>query len=472
MLWLFTLAVCVALGFIMRSVYQLGTEAQTGRTVGLASNACAALQTRYPRSVQPDSGATDAILMSAVLNATLDEAPGVEGGFWHDTDGFVAYAFPTHQGSAPKRDVPNTERSRIEALVRRSLVETRPLVELLEGTREIVVLTACPVQSSAAGLGAWTMARVPLAAGKAYDEVRRGLGLLLLFVVGSGLWLSYSFSRWSRHFTRIEQALRGARVQELAEIAPSRDAELDRIIVALNEFAARLKAAQAQAARLHTSLERAERFAALGRIAASVAHEVRNPIAAIRLRTENALAQPDKREAALAFVLHEVERVETIVKSLLSRAEPISVQARDVVVRQWLAERASAFVERCRDRGIELDWDTSVESWRFDPVSLGRALDNLLDNALDHTPRGGVITVRARWGEDARTMIVRVCDNGPGVSEQMKARLFEPFVSGREEGVGLGLALAREIAVAHGGTARHVEQTPGACFELEIPCVS
>ena len=469
---MFTFAVCIALGFIMRSVYQLGTEAQTGRTVGLASQACAALQTEYRRSIKPGGVDPDTVLMSALLNAILDEAPGVEGGFWHDTEGFVAYAFPTHQGSEAKRDVPSTERSRIEAFVRRSLAGATPLVELLPGTRETVVLTACPVQSPTVRLGAWTMARVPLAAGKAYDEVTRGLGLLLVFVVGSGLWLSYSFSRWTRHFTRIETALRDARLQELPEIALSKDAELDRIIVALNEFSTRLEAAQAQAAELHLSLERAERFAALGRMAASVAHEVRNPIAAIRLRTENALAQPEKREAALASVLREVERVEAIVKSLLSRAEPVRVHARDVRIREWLSGRLSAFAERAEAKGIALDSDTTVESWRFDPVSLGRALDNFIDNALDHTPRGGTIKVGVKRNADGNALILRTCDTGPGVSEHVKPRLFEPFVSGRQDGVGLGLALAREIAVAHGGTARHVEQTPGACFELEIPCAS
>jgi len=299
MLWLFTLALCIALGVILYSVYELGTEAQTGRTVSLASNACTALQTRYPRSLQPANNAVDPVLMTAVLNATLDDAPGVEGGFWHAGSGFVAYAFPTHQGSTPKRDVPTTARDRIEALVRTTLARAEPAVDLLHGSRETVVLTACPIDASGTVLGAWTMARVPLAVGKAYDALTRGLALLLLFVVGSGLWLSYSFFRWTRHFTRIENALSGAGPAGSTEIQRAGDAELDRVVVAVNQFSTRLAAAQREADALNTSLERAERFAALGRMAASVAHEVRNPIAAIRLRAENALARPDKREANL-----------------------------------------------------------------------------------------------------------------------------------------------------------------------------
>lgn len=112
---------------------------------------------------------------------------------------------------------------------------------------------------------------------------------------------------------------------------------------------------------------------------------------------------------------------------------------------------------------------SEVEYWSFDPGSLGRALDNLLANALDHTPRGGTVVVSVVKGDSTESMILRVCDSGPGVAAQIKPRLFEPFVSGRPDGIGLGLALTREIAVAHGGAARYIEQPSGACFELEIP---
>jgi hypothetical protein len=148
--------------------------------------------------------------MGALLNVVLDEAPGVEGGFWHDRLGFVAYAFPTHQGSQPKTDVPATERGRIETLVRSSLGRTAQAVGLQRGTREAIVLVACPVATNTANLGAWTMARVPVAAGRAYDEVTRGLALLLVFAAGSGLWLSHSVYRWTSGFGRIEGALRSA----------------------------------------------------------------------------------------------------------------------------------------------------------------------------------------------------------------------------------------------------------------------
>lgn len=342
MLWLFTLAVCAALAFVIRDVYQLGAEAQTQKTLGLAKQACAALQTEYPRSIKSGSESPDAVLMGVLLNLILSELPGVEGGFWHDAKGFVAYAFPTHEGSEEKKDVPSTERNRIEALVRKSLANSGSVSELLAGSRETVVLTACPVVSSVADLGAWTMARVPIAAGKAYEEVNRGLGLLLGFVVISGIWLGFGFYRWSHHFNRVECDLTRDPLDSLPEIAPTGDAELDRIVTALNQFRARLQAARGRENELGAALGRAERFAAVGRMAAAVAHEVRNPIAAMRLKAENALAQPDRREAALGFILQEIRRVDAIVKSLLSKAQPVSVYRRHTMISDWLSERVNA----------------------------------------------------------------------------------------------------------------------------------
>jgi signal transduction histidine kinase len=469
MLWLFTLIVCGALAYVIRDVYQLGSEAQTQKSLQQAEQACFAMQSEYKRSFKPGVIQVDAVLMRALLNLILSELPGIEGGYWHDTQGFVAYAFPTHAGSEEKTDLPSTERGRIEMLVRKSLADAAPATELIAGGRETVVLTACPVYGKDGHLGAWAMGRVPVASGRIYDEVNRGLGLLLAFVVISGAWLGYAFYRWSHHFNRIERELADVSDGSPREIMASGDAELDRIVRALNQYRTRLDAERTRANELGGQLERAERFAALGRMAAMVAHEVRNPIAAMRLKAENALAQPGAEAAALAFVLREIERLDATVRDLLNQAEPVRVYARAVNIADWLAERQAAFAERAVAAEVTLTMRTEVPSWHFDPSALGRALDNLMANALSYAPRGGMIVVSATKNAAGSSLVIRVSDNGPGVAADIEPRLFEPFVSGRADGVGLGLALVREVAVAHGGEARHLRLSSGACFELEIP---
>jgi signal transduction histidine kinase len=104
---------------------------------------------------------------------------------------------------------------------------------------------------------------------------------------------------------------------------------------------------------------------------------------------------------------------------------------------------------------------------RFDPFQMQRAMDNLILNAIQNTPQGGAITVDAcRNGE---SLVLRVSDSGPGVAADVRERLFEPFVTGRSGGTGLGPALVREIARNHQGDARLVSTAHGACFEIELP---
>jgi signal transduction histidine kinase len=103
----------------------------------------------------------------------------------------------------------------------------------------------------------------------------------------------------------------------------------------------------------------------------------------------------------------------------------------------------------------------------FDTPSIGRALDNLILNALRYTPTGGTIDITAQTGNG--TVLVCVEDDGPGVPEHEREQIFEPFMSTRPEGVGLGLAIVREVVAAHGGAVRCIPGEQGARFEMELP---
>ncbi len=96
-----------------------------------------------------------------------------------------------------------------------------------------------------------------------------------------------------------------------------------------------------------------------------------------------------------------------------------------------------------------------------------RALDNLIINAIQNTPAGGAISVEACRRDGM--LLLRVADTGPGVADEVRERLFEPFVTGRAGGTGLGLAIVREIARHHLGDVRLVQAAGGAVFEIEVP---
>jgi signal transduction histidine kinase len=466
LLWVFILLVSLALGAVLLGLYQRGSagEIEAGRRA--TSNACRSIQTLYEANFarDPDSKA-DKHLLNVLLGEALRGLPGVEGGVWGRSVGNVAYAFPTHEGAIPKVDAPADEMPWIISLAQRALAGAA-VDDVRRGRRDAVAVGACPLKSE--GFAAWSMMRMALTAADAYDRLTLGLGLLLAFVVLSGGWLSYALTRWSRGVMHLEKALTHHPIDELPRLAASGQPDLDRVIGALNLFTERLSAAHAHSADLTRRLAQADRLASLGRIAAGVAHEIRNPIGAMRLKAENAIGQPvERQEAALKAVLGQIGRLDQLCESLLSVSRPIRLDLQPIAVLDWLDGRRKAFLDMAEARKVRLTATSEVEGAVFDPHQLGRALDNLLLNALQHaSERGRVYLTAALHGDRLR---LTVSDDGPGVSDEVRAHLFEPFVTARGGGTGLGLAIVREIAEAHGGVVRLVPSASGAVFEMELP---
>jgi len=179
--------------------------------------------------------------------------------------------------------------------------------------------------------------------------------------------------------------------------------------------------------------------------------------------------------------LDQVARIETQVTSLLALTQPITLVKKAVDTAEWIATTVGTHQELAELKGVHLtaNVDTlepmpsGVDSFpaNFDPIQMARALDNLILNAIRHAPPRGQVLVKTYYvnAADASLLRIAVIDNGPGVAFADRERIFEPFVTGRPEGSGLGLAVTREIATAHGGRA-YVEKTDsGACFVIDIP---
>jgi signal transduction histidine kinase len=216
----------------------------------------------------------------------------------------------------------------------------------------------------------------------------------------------------------------------------------------------------------------AERLAAVGRLSAGLAHEIRNPIAAMRLKAENALAASDdfRKTRALEAILQQVGRLDALLRDLLAMTQTGEPRLADVELTPFLKNTLENHRELAAAKELSLDIRSEPGSGpqpRFDRDQMQRALDNLILNAIQNTPAGGCVTVGAlHKGEQ---LLLRVSDTGPGVSEEVRGRLFEPFVTARPDGTGLGLAIVREIARAHRGEARLAANASGASFEIEVP---
>ena len=244
--------------------------------------------------------------------------------------------------------------------------------------------------------------------------------------------------------------------------------ELDRIVTALNEAGRRVVEARQRADRLARQVAAGERLAAIGRVAAGVAHEIRNPIAAMRLRAENALTgDPERKRQALATILEQIERLDGLLRRLLSVTERDEPRPRCVALAPFLDACIASNADFAAPKEIRLERTGEEGEAYFDPAQMRGALDNLVRNAIQAAPAGSRILVEARR-EDGM-LILSVHDQGEGPPTELRDHLFEPFVTGRADGTGLGLSIVHEVAAAHGGTARLAGVGAGTTFEIVLP---
>ncbi len=215
-----------------------------------------------------------------------------------------------------------------------------------------------------------------------------------------------------------------------------------------------------------------ERLAVLGRVTAGVAHEIRNPLATIKLRIDllrrnSALPEDVTRE--LGDVGGEVMRLDRLVNDLLTVAGKRLGEQRD----EDLGTLARRRVELLQPLAAAKQLDISVVGTahsKVDSDAMSRLVDNLLKNAIEASPPGGTIRVDVASAADGITLQCR--DHGDGVPSSRSDELFEPFFTTKPEGVGLGLALSRAIAVAHGGNLVYRRDGTSTVFELKLAGVA
>jgi signal transduction histidine kinase len=468
-LWLMLAASSVVTGLLLVEFYRQSTNALVGRADEAVARSCRELADRYQAFANGRSGANidDALKqeLAGVVQGALRQSSGVEGGIWQADAGSLGYAFPTYEGTGPKTDLPAAELSTIRRVNADALSAHRPVTVKLAGRSQVLVVHACPLRGPIADVTGWTMTRAFTAEGRAYNQLLIGLAIMALTVFGSAVWLARILYLWSRQLVRLEAELAGRdpSATELPALTRTGERELDRLVDALNAAGARLADERRRAGA-------AERLAAVGRLAAGLAHEIRNPIAAMRLKAENALAAGDdgRRVTALQSILQQVGRLDGLLRDLLAMTQRREPNLAEVDLAAFLERTIETHRELAVAKGVNLVIAPAPAATPFfDAEQMHRAVDNLILNAIESTACGDSIKVSAE--HCAGKLRFRVRDTGQGVADDIRERLFEPFVTGRTGGTGLGLAVVREIARAHGGEARLVPTSTGAAFEIEVP---
>lgn len=232
--------------------------------------------------------------------------------------------------------------------------------------------------------------------------------------------------------------------------------------------------------RSEASSEQKERLASLGELAAGVAHEIRNPLTAIKFRLfslRKSLSSEFAGNEDLAVIDHEIHRLEGIVKDFLQFARPSPLKLSNLLADDLIRGVVDLLSSELGRRGIRVDIGASEAiSFRGDQRQLQQVLINLVQNAADAISDQGVITLSVRQGaatlgrQSSPVVIIEVADTGAGIPPEVESRLFAPFVSTKRGGTGLGLAIAARIVDQHGGQMQYSSRVNrGTTFTVVLP---
>lgn len=210
------------------------------------------------------------------------------------------------------------------------------------------------------------------------------------------------------------------------------------------------------------------KLASLGRLTASIAHEIRNPLAAISQASEllHGTLQDSNDLVLVQMIQRQSRRMNRIIEDVLQLSRRERAEPQWIALDLWLPKIIKQLF--C-EQYAQFDWRLQSELWvQFDPEQLEQVLVNLIQNALHHggkcQPNPMVRLVAS--SDDAGRISLDVIDQGAGISEQAQRTLFEPFFTTETNGTGLGLYLSRAICDANGANLFHVRQPSGACFRL------
>jgi signal transduction histidine kinase len=368
------------------------------------------------------------------------------------------------QDFSPPDNLPTAWRAALARTIEQAAAQQAQVVTNSEVRGSVLVLAARPAVSG--GL-TWVGFLIPPSYYLArWRWIVFGLAMATGLLVITTLWAILAFRRNTRSLHDTLVALG----KDLTTTVPEPQiAGLVGIADGIRGMARDLLSAREAEARLVGELTQKDRLAALGRVVAGVAHEVRNPLASIKLRLDLTAAAhelPEPARQAIEAASTEILRLDRLVSDLLVIAGKRTGPLHKIDLGLLCRERVEALRPWAQAAGVEVRADGEAAA-AADPAAVARAIDNLLRNAVEASPRGATVDVHLRTADSS--VLVDVTDRGPGVAPARERELFEPFFTTKADGTGLGLAITRAIARAHGGELSYGREQGMTRFRLALP---
>ncbi len=316
---------------------------------------------------------------------------------------------------------------------------------------------------------------------------RMGLGLLLLGVCGSvaGLLGGFGIARWvSRSIVQLSLPIHdtaGKLDEVVGPVMITAGAGLRELEAAMKTISDKTSSVIDRLQKSQQDGLRLEQMAAIGQMAAGLAHEIRNPLMSMKIlvQTADEADRPNGLTSRdLQVLQEEINRLEHLTQVFLDYSRNRKPEKQTFDLAEIIQRVVCVVSNRAERQSIDIQFNPPASTLRIeaDKAQVHQLLLNLVLNSLDALPQHGTIRITAdrRHNHDGvEQAFIRVADNGPGLPRQLGSRIFDPFVSGKETGVGLGLSISKQIAEAHGGSIEAADQPDGgAVFTVCLPgCV-
>ncbi len=411
-------------------------------------------------------------LLKALTAETLQHEEGVEGGFYAArADALIGYAFPTHEGPGAEKGMPERERPTIENLAREAVAANAIKTFRFEGSHDAILFVAVPIHESSRSDqtanttneltgAAWLMERLPGIEGGQNRELlfgSVGFGIAALMTSFLAVFVTTEIRTGVnivlQRLGSMEGGLTGVN-QQMQGRQPLE--EFDRVLHGIDSLALALQEKIENERTLESEVRHNERLSALGQFAAGIAHELRNPLGTIRMRTQMWQRSTDAEAAkrSSTVILEEIDRLDTIISRLLYFARPIQLQLQLVSLDDLCTVTASTWAEKEAAKSIEIICKpTSRSVVSADQGRLLQVIDNLMENAIHSAShsiaQGGRVSISTML--DADFARIDIADNGRGFSPAALRHAMDPFYTTKDTGTGLGLSISFEIVQAHGG---------------------
>jgi signal transduction histidine kinase len=308
---------------------------------------------------------------------------------------------------------------------------------------------------------------------KTIDERKTLLFIMVtigpFFTVGLAFFLIRGLTR---PVSSLLDATRRLKSGDLDHRISELDDEFGEVAASFNEMAASLKKQMQE-------MQRTEQLRVCGEMAAGLAHEIRNPLAGMKVSIEVLLSELNMEERdkeVLLKVIEQIRNIELMMKNLINYARPVAAQPVRFDVNKilektiYFIEKHPSFTSGDSRKQLIRELDEALPEIVGDPQQLQQVFLNLLLNAADSIPEGGTITVRTAHDKEAKTVVVVLRDTGKGIPAELMEKIFQPFFTTKGKGTGLGLAVSKRIVEEHDGSiAVSNNVSGGVTFAITLP---